>query len=118
MCKIFVFLSLLLFFPMIWAQNPPPSIQLPEKKEKPAQDENSIRFSSVVKIVREGQDEIQVFFEGQPNYYILNLRNSTNAGKYSQLLVGSMKNKTSIPIEADKRSRRIKKVGNHDEDEN
>ena len=107
-------------------QNPPiatenlQSLEKTEKSmkaEKKKQDKNTTRFTALVKILRDGQDEMQVFFEGHPNYYILNTQNSTKAGKYSQILVDSMKRKIPVHVETDTKSRRIKKVSNSEEDD-
>lgn len=92
----------------------PPKSQFNTQIYEPSPDQPA-SFTDTVKIVREVQDEIQVFFQSKAGLYTLEMK-GPNSGKYSQLLVKSMKKKTALKIEADDHNRRIQRVSDSEDE--
>lgn len=63
-------------------------------------------FSAIVKVVREIQGDIQVFFEGQKGVFSID-GNHSKAGSFQELLTKSQKLKQPLQVVYDTESRQI-----------
>lgn len=103
---------------LAWAEKPgstgskkapsKPSTQIYEKEDSES------TFSAQVKVVREVQDETQVFFVDQKGFYVLNMT-APSAGSWQNLLNNSLSKKFKVSVTVNPDTRQILNVSRGDD---